>query len=153
MQIRFVEGLTILGALTLGMLAALPAPAQTSAEKAIVQMEKDWLQALVTGDASVVERVEATDIVNTGSDGNVTGKTKDVEDIRSRNLSAQAAELGDVKVRFYGKAAVATYTFTLTNGKYAGKDLSGRFRETDTWAELNGKWQVVAAHMSRIVQQ
>jgi hypothetical protein len=134
------------------MLAAYPAPAQTSAEKAIVQMEKDWLQALVTGDASVVERVEAADITNTGTEGNVTGKAKDVEDVRTRNLTAQAAELSDLKVRFYGKTAVATYTYTLTNGKYAGKDMSGRFRETDTWVESNGKWQVVACQENKIAQ-
>lgn len=150
MRTRFMS---VLGVLTLGMLAACPAWAQASgAEKPITQLEKEWAQCLVTGDASVIERVEAPDIINTGNDGSVTNKTKDIEDIRSHNLTAASVDLDGLKVRTYGHTAVATYTFTAKGFKYGGKDISGQYRETDTWVQSGGKWQVVAAQTTKIEQ-
>jgi len=138
-------------ALTLTLLVGVAARAQSNAaEKAIAQLEKDWAQCLVSGDAAVIERVESPDITNTASDGSVTGKAKDIEDVRSRNFSASSMELADLKVRLYGHTAVATYTFAAKGLKYGGKDLSGQFRETDTLVESGGKWQVVAAHSTKI---
>jgi ketosteroid isomerase-like protein len=154
MRTRFTTGLFVLGVLTLGMLAGNSAWAQGSAaEKAVTQLEKEWNQCLVSGDASVIERVESPDIINTGNDGTVTNKTKDIEDVRSHNLTAASITLDDLKVRAYGHTAVATYTFTAKGFKYGGKDISGAYRETDTWVESGGKWQVVAAQTTRIAQQ
>jgi hypothetical protein len=84
------------------------------------------------------------------SDGSVTDKAKDIEDVRSHNFSASSMELEGLKVRFYGHTAVATYTFIAKGLKYGGKDISGQFRETDTLVESGGKWQVVAAHSTKI---
>jgi hypothetical protein len=153
MHTRFTTGLFVLGVLTLGMLTGNSAWAQgSSAEKAVTQLEKEWNQCLVSGDASVIERVESPDIINTGSGGAVTNKTKDIEDVRSHNLTAASISLDDFKVRSYGHTAVATYTFTGKGFKYDGKDISGKYRETDTWVESGGKWQVVAAQTTKIEQ-
>jgi len=58
----------------------------------------------------------------------------------------------DYKVRVYGKAAVVTYRETV-KGQYKDKDISGQSRETDTWVKLAGRWQIVATHLSKIVEQ
>ena len=49
--------------------------------------------------------------------------------------------LNDVKVRFYGKTAVAQGSETWE--KHSGE--RGRFVWTDTWLQRNGHWQIVAA--------
>lgn len=153
MHTRFTTGLFVFGFLTLGMLTGNSAWAQgSSAEKAVTQLEKEWNQCLVSGDASVIERVESPDIINTGSGGAVTNKTKDIEDVRSHNLTAASITLDDFKVRTYGHTAVATYSFTGKGFKYNCQDISGKYRETDTWVESGGKWQVVAAQTTKIEQ-
>jgi len=111
-----------------------------------------WTQSIVTGDAAAVDRIEAPDIVNTGPDGTVTNKAKDIEDIRSCNLTATSVDLDNLKVRIYGHTAVATYTYTLKGGASGGKDISGQYRETDTLVQSRGKWQVVACQTTKIEQ-
>jgi len=57
-------------------------------------------------------------------------------DLASGDLKFQSQELSDLRVRVYGKAAVATGANTL-KGTYKGQEFGGKHRFTDTWVKRN----------------
>ncbi len=119
--------------------------AAASVESKVTRMEKEWWRSPVIGDATIIERMEADGIFNTLPDGSVATKSQDMEDVRSRKLTAKAIDLSDFKVQSFGSIAVVAYKVSITKGKYGPSDVSGDFRFTDTWRNVAGKWQVVAS--------
>ncbi len=116
----------------------------------IKQFEKEWAQATVTGDASVLERFEANDYSFTDPAGVTGDKAKDISELKTKVFSAQAIDLEDMSVRVYGTVAVVTGKTTIKGGKYKGEDISGQYRFTDVWANRAGHWQVVASQATQI---
>jgi ketosteroid isomerase-like protein len=125
--------------------------ATSGVEDQIKKLEQDWAEAALKGDATVVDRFEADDILSTDPGGRVTDKAQDKKDLSSGDLKFLSQELSDVKVRVYGNTAVATGANTL-KGTYKGQDISGTYRFTDTWVKRNGKWQAVASQGTKVQQ-
>ena len=121
---------------------ALP-PTQDT-EAVLMKMERDAAAALVKRDLASFGSVLSEDAVFTGPDGAVQTKAQLLGDLKSGTLVIESSEISDMKVRVFGEAAVATYT-TTDKGKYKGRDMSGRYRWTDTFVRRAGKWQIVAA--------
>jgi ketosteroid isomerase-like protein len=152
MKLQSMPPLTVL-ALVLALLTANIASAKINdAEKAIAQLEKEWLSSLVTGDASIIERIESDDIIVTSPDGSIGHKADDLDGIKTKKLTASSMDIEDMKVRVYGKTAVANFKFIGKGVKFADHDMSGEYRETDTWVMSGGKWQVVSSHFSKIAK-
>ena len=60
-------------------------------------------------------------------------------------------QISDVKVKVYGKTAIATGEWTAKGTDENGKVVDTHERWTDTWIEMpGGKWQCVASHGSPI---
>jgi ketosteroid isomerase-like protein len=118
--------------------------AQDAIDKKVLQLERQFAEAEVKGDAAAIERLEAANYTFTAPDGAVTGKQDDVNDLKSGNFKVNAIDLGDLKVRVYGSVAVVNGKATLKNSMSRGKDISGHYQFTDVWAKVNGSWQVVA---------
>jgi ketosteroid isomerase-like protein len=133
--------------------AAEKAQAQGMTEQKVLQLEHDWENANVKADAAAVERLEAADFVFTAPDGMMTGKSDDLNDLKTGNFRADGIDLSDLKARVYGNAAVVTGKATLKNCKWRGKDISGDYRFTDVWAKVNGNWQVVASQSAAVSKQ
>jgi hypothetical protein len=127
--------------------------AQDAIEKKIVQLEHEFADADVKGDAAVIERLEAATYTFTAPDGAVTGKQDDVNDLKTGNFKVSAIDLGALKVWVYGTAAVVNGTATLKNCMWRGKDISGDYRFTDVWAKVNGNWQIVAGQSVPLAKQ
>ncbi len=123
-----------------------------SVEQELMQIEREWVQISVNHDASALDRIEADDFIYTGVDGTLVTKAQDISDITSGNLTAESANIEEMKVRVYGDTAVVIGRLT-TKGQYKGKDFSGQYRFTDVFVKRNGKWQAVASHASSITQQ
>lgn len=115
----------------------------TEAERYIKESEKQWAESVASGDSSVVERILAEDFAGVDPDGSFYDKTKIVKDTASAPKYFLSNHLNEVKVRFYGDAAVAQGTESWV--RRSGTPLHGRFVWTDTWIKRNGKWQIVAA--------
>jgi len=73
--------------------------------------------------------------------GRLYTKQQMIGDTRNAPKHFVSNRLNDVKVRFYGKTAVAQGSETWE--KHSGE--RGRFVWTDTWLQRNGRWQIVAA--------
>jgi Domain of unknown function (DUF4440) len=108
----------------------------------ILQGERDWGQAFVTGDAATVERLLAVDFSGVGSDGVIYDKARMLSEVR-QGPNLMLDTLGAVTIRFYGATAIA----------------QGREHEvgpppqraahdsvwTDVWVRRNGRWRIEAA--------
>jgi ketosteroid isomerase-like protein len=113
------------------------------AERFIKESERLWAESVASGDASVVERILAEDFVGVDPDGSLYDKAKMVKDTASAPKYFLSNHLNEVKVRFYGDAAVAQGNESWV--RRSGTPLRGRFVWTDTWIKRAGKWQIVAA--------
>jgi ketosteroid isomerase-like protein len=129
-------------------------PAAIEAE--VLKIDREWANVIKTRDVEAMRRIEADDIILTYPDGAIGTKTEDIRDIEAGNLSADALEFLDVRVKVLDSdAAVVTGRSVIKNGKYKrpdGKkiDISGEYRFTDVFARRDGRWQVVVSHATKI---
>src|SRR5215475_7518611 len=132
--VLFVAGILIVRAQSSG---------NADAERYIKESERQWAESVASGDSSVIERILAEDFVGVDPDGSSYDKAKMVKDTASAPKYFLSNHLNEVKVRFYGDAAVAQGNESWV--RRSGTPLHGRFVWTDTWIKRNGKWQIVAA--------
>jgi ketosteroid isomerase-like protein len=130
---------------------ALSAQSGSSAEQTLLQIERDWEQANAKNDVAALERILATEYVNTGSDGRLTTRAERLARGRSGAIKFQSFTIDDYKVHVIGDTAIVTGRVT-AKGIRDGKDITGQERFTDTFVRRNGQWQAVATHSSRVVK-
>jgi ketosteroid isomerase-like protein len=147
-RIVFAVGLVIL---LCGMV--ILARTQTeSTEQELIKLEKGWADAVVKKDLAFLDQILADDFTQGNWDGTSQTKAQVLSALKSDDYVASSQVLSDVKVRVYGDAAVGTGLNT-SKEKSMGKDTSGQYRWTDTWIKRDGRWQCVAGHGSRVIQQ
>jgi hypothetical protein len=120
-----------------------PAGQQKQAEHYIIESERQWAESLSSGDTAPVERILADDFLGVDVDGSHYDKAQAIGFAHGGPKSFVSNHLNEVKVRFYGGAAVAQGSESWV--RRSGDRLRGRFVWTDTWIRRNGKWQIVAA--------
>jgi ketosteroid isomerase-like protein len=126
--------------------------ASDSAVKALLlKMEREWDDAAVAKNASVLERILADDWTYWDTQSHFKTKAQGIAEIKGSSEECEPVVLDDLAVRIYGNAAVVT-------GREAGRcrDLkagsaqSFHQRFTDVFIKRNGRWQCVATHESPI---
>jgi hypothetical protein len=111
------------------------------AERYIKESERLWAETYATGDTALVDRILADDFWGVAPEGNFYDKAWEIKDTRESPKEFLSNRLNDVKVRFYGDAAVAQ-----GSESWVKRDgTRGRYVWTDTWIERSGRWQIVAA--------
>jgi len=114
---------------------------QKETERYILESERQWAESVATGDPSAIEHILADDFIGVDPKGRLYTKQQMIDKKRNAPKYFVSNRLNDVKVRFYGKTAVAQGSETWE--KHSGE--RGRFVWTDTWLRRNGRWQIVAA--------
>ena len=129
--------------------AASQAQKTGDTEKAVAELEQQWLQAQKTSNPDLLAPLLADNLVSTSTEGKVTGKAETLAEIKSEKWTS--AEYTDLKVRVYGNTAIAYGGFKGKGTDESGKSLDGAFRWTDTWVKMpNGKWQCVASQATPV---
>ena len=148
--------------LSVAMLIALPALVlcQTNGkntkqkggdEQAVRQLLNEISAALRRNDAAALDRSYADSYTLVNEDGVLTTKAPRLAAIKSGELKYESVSFDEVNVRLYGNTAVATYRVT-SKGKSKGQDIGGQFQATSTYMKMKGRWQLVAAQVTRIAQ-
>lgn len=118
-------------------------------QKAVADLEQQWLKSQQTNNTALVEPLLADGFTNTSSDGKVTSRAQAVADAKATKYTS--VDYIDLKVMVFGDTAIAIGNFRAKGTDPSGKPLDTNERFTDTWVKLsNGKWQCVASHQSPI---
>lgn len=135
------RALILAGLLALGACTAR-APDRAADRKEILEGERAWGQAFVTGDAATVQRLLADDFQGVDPSGLVYSKSRMLAEVKA-GPNSTSDTLGNVVVRFYGDTAIAQGTEHEVGPppEKAGRDSIW----TDVWVKQDGHWKIEAA--------
>jgi ketosteroid isomerase-like protein len=119
-------------------------------EQTLMNLEREWVDALVRRDLGALERIMANDIVGVGTKGEVWSKAQLIADIKSGDYTIESANVSDMTVRVYGTTAIVTGRYT-DKSKYKGHDSSVIARFVDVYLKRGGRWQAVSSQETAIV--
>lgn len=123
-----------------------------SVEGQLIELERQLSEALVREDAPVLDRLWSNDLVFTFPNGKVSNKAQRLAGQKPAAQPSQSESRNtndEVKVFLYGSTAVVTVLSTWS-GKENNQAYSSQFQATHVWAKQEGRWQLVAAHVSPV---
>ena len=133
-------------------------------EQEIRQQEEQLAEAKRALDVGAIDRMYADDLLMTGVMGEPTcSKTAIIDEVKrgiaereSAHASGRQVEMSaeneDMKVVRHGDTAIANYRFVV---KVSGPamNVARRYRATNVWMKQDGRWQIIAAHMSFVLDR
>ena len=117
-------------------------------EGAIMQLERDWVSAIVNKDAATLERLLADDFAGTSPSAHTYTKKMAIDDLTTGVYTVQSMTMDEVSVNTYGNTAVA-FASQDEKSRYGNADISGHYHYTNVWVKKDGRWQAVASHGTR----
>ena len=145
-----MKTITALILLTLSLTVAV-AFTQESPVAAVQKLERAWLDAYEQHDTKAMDAIVADDFTITFPNGGMQTKPQIIASLKSprptdgRSMKFRTEE---VQPRAYGDVVILV-GIVVTEYQRDGKTVSeSRQRYTDTYVKRNGRWQVVASHLS-----
>jgi len=124
--------------------------AQGTAEKEVFQFERDACRAFLDADRAALERVLTDDFTLTLSNGEVSTRANEIDELRSGKVHYDVFENYDMKARVYGDNTAVVLGKTRVKGTSEGKPFDRVVQFTDTIIKRDGQWRLAAGHVSRI---
>ena len=124
--------------------------AQTAAEKEVLQFERDACKGFLDADAAALERALTPDFTLTLSNGDVSTRADEINDLRSGKVHYEVFENYGMLARFYGDNIAVVLGKTRVKGASDGKPFDRVVQFTDTLIRRDGRWQLAAGHVSRL---
>ena len=127
-------------------------PAGRGAERQLIELERQLSDALVREDARVLDRLWSNDLVFTFPNGKVSNKAQRLAGQKpaAQPPQSESKTINDeVKVYLYGSTAVVTVLSTWS-GNANNEPYSSQFQAAHVWVKQEGRWQLVAAHVSAV---
>lgn len=125
--------------------------AKMTVEQTLTKIEKDVADGLVKGDASVFEKYFAATAIITDPGGMMMTRAESITLVKSGDLKFETLTVEDVKVQLYGNTAIVTYR-SVDKGTFKGQAFGGKSRWTDAFVKIKGKWLIVAAQGTPIME-
>jgi uncharacterized protein (TIGR02246 family) len=136
--------------------ACVPAPAQqptlSKAEEEVRRLERQWLDAYEQNDAEAMNRIVADDFTITFPNGEMQTKPQIVAMVKAPRRASQPRmrfRTEGVQSRAYGDTVILIGK-VITEYEREGKTATEQSRYTDTYVRRDGRWQVVASHLSNV---
>jgi uncharacterized protein (TIGR02246 family) len=121
----------------------LPGTTATGAEEqALIQIERDWANAMLKSDAAAFERFLAKEWT-LNAEGQILNKAQALAEIKAGAYKLTSMELSDLSPHVIGDVAVVTMT-AIMKGRYKGSDMPSPARSTDIFVKRDGRWQAVS---------
>jgi ketosteroid isomerase-like protein len=117
----------------------------------LMYMEQEWNDADMKNDAAWFERNYANDYTSVGSrTGALTNKAEDIQEVKTRKMTLELAELSELSARVEGNAAVVTGVNHVKGKDEKGIAFDRMVRFTDTYIKRDGRWLVWATQGTEI---
>ena len=124
--------------------------AQTPAQQEVLQFERDACKAFLEADVVALERVLTPDFTLTLSNGEVSTRADEINELHSGKVHYDVFENYDMLARLYGNDTAVVLGKTRVKGTADGKPFDRVVQFTDTLIKRDGRWQLAAGHVSRI---
>jgi ketosteroid isomerase-like protein len=117
-------------------------------EKAIADLEHQWLKGQQTNNVDLITPLLAEGFTNTDSSGQVSNRGDSIAQAQATKYTS--VDYIDLKVVVFGNTAIAIGGFKATGTSPSGP-INANERFTDTWSKMaNGKWQCVASQQTAV---
>jgi len=114
-----------------------------SVSETVKQIEHDWVDAAIAGNADKVSEILADNWTGVGYDGTKETKKKHLADMKTGTVKLASFEFGPMDVKVLGSVAVVQGTNTEKSTNTDGKDSSGKYAWMDVFVKRDGKWVIV----------
>ena len=121
--------------------ASIAAP--NAAQRALYRLEDQWAQGVVKRDAATVRRLVAPKWIYSDESGTMN-REQGIASFTSGSDTVTAAGNDNMKAVVYGNTAIVTGTLWMRGHNTQGA-FNHRYRYTDTWMKLDGRWQCIAS--------
>ena len=120
-----------------------------AAEQEVRKLERAWLDAYEQHDVKAMNAIVADDFIITFPDGTKQTKPQIIDSIKTPRSPANPQKFytEDVRARVYGETVILTGR-VISEFQRDGKSVKEQMLYTDTYVRRNGRWQVVASHLS-----
>jgi ketosteroid isomerase-like protein len=137
--------------LILAFLTTNPVSAQVTSGKdvdEVLKWERDGCIAYEHNDAATIDRMVADGYVLTNSRGGFDTKADDVKAARNKDVAFSTFHNENMKVRIFDRTAIVTGTTIVKGVAKDGSKIDLAVLFTDTLVKMDGRWQLVAGHVS-----
>jgi ketosteroid isomerase-like protein len=125
-----------------------PPPGSSIVQKTLLDLEGEWARALERGDMKALDRIVASDFVDTNYLGGIATKAQMFSAGASQDRPRRLNHLEEMRARVYGDTGIV-------NGLNLVTDQEGRFlrrvRFTDVFTRQNGRWRAVSAQETVVI--
>jgi len=98
----------------------------------------------------MLEHVLTNDFTLTLSNGEVSTRANEINELRSGKVHYDVFENYDMKARLYGDKTAVVLGKTHVKGMSEGKPFDRVVQFTDTLVKRDSRWQLAAGHVSRL---
>lgn len=117
----------------------------------LVQLEREWNEALKSHNLAWLEKNLADDLTDiSSSDGALRSKAEDIAMMKADKAVYEVLELSGLKTRVEGNTGIVTGINHLKGRDEQGQPFEVRLAFTDTYIKRDGRWQVWATQHTRI---
>lgn len=144
---------TIVAIFVVVLSSSVASQAQKPNGEQVRRLERAWLDAYEKHDIKAMNEIVADDFVITFPDGSMQTKPQIMAMIKSPRQAGRPTptfHTEDVQARVYGNTVILmgrVVTEWQRDGQTQSKEQQ---RYTDTYVKRNGRWQVVASHLSNV---
>lgn len=107
----------------------------------------DWCAKELAGDAAGLRELLVDDFVGIGPLGFMLDKEQWLARYTGGDFAYQALAWEEIGIRAYGDAAVVTGV-QVQEAAYRGKPSNGRFRGSQVYARVDGRWRLAGVQLS-----
>jgi ketosteroid isomerase-like protein len=148
-QISILLLITLFAAPAVAQTKKKSPPSTQKVERELIELERQLSDALARQDASVLDRLWSESLVFTFPNGQVSNKAQRLAAQKPSSDPNQLTNRNEeVKVYSYGNSAVVTVRSRWTD-QTGAKQFGDPYQATHVWVKQNGRWQLVAAHVSQ----
>jgi hypothetical protein len=124
----------------------------SSAEKILLKMVSDHVDALQKGDTSWLKNNFSNQYTYTNPLGMVINKSDAIHVLASGAIKIDSTTEENKAARVYGDCGIVTELSTI-KGHVGPMDISGVYRYLYVFAKSNGKWQIVAEQGTPVMKR
>jgi len=122
-----------------------------TAEQEVRAAIEQYRTALTKRDATTLEKIWADDYTFINGKGAVLTKAQRLENLKSGSTTLDSInEEEEIKVRVYGGDTAVAISRVTIKGQYSGKQSSGQYRSSHTWARTPSGWQLICNQLTPV---